>query len=231
MADFKTHISVAATGSSLLATLYLGAGVIQPNEVVILWTAGTLGGILPDIDSDNSTALRLIFTFLAVLLSFLVVFSQIADFSILELWLLWGGTYLLIRYGIMLIFKQFTVHRGILHSILAALLFWFATTAFCFHLLNCEPLLAWLAGSFLFAGCLLHLGLDELYSVDFMNRRIKRSAGSAFKLYDYQDVPKSLLVAAMLLLMFSLTPDSQAFIQLFTTEQMYARIWANLLPV
>ena len=43
---------------------------------------------------------------------------------------------------------------------------------------------AWLTGLFLFIGFLIHLALDEIYSVDVEGRTIKKSFGTALKLFD-----------------------------------------------
>ena len=57
MANFNTHLIVASTASGLTATGLMGAGVAEPREVLLYFSAGTLGGLLPDLDSDNSILL------------------------------------------------------------------------------------------------------------------------------------------------------------------------------
>ncbi|TNE44688.1 MAG: hypothetical protein EP343_28930 [Deltaproteobacteria bacterium] len=81
------------------------------------------------------------------------------------------------------VFKTFTVHRGMLHSVPFAVVFaevvFLFLQPFSFH----ERALLALAG---LTGALSHLILDEIYSVDFDNRklvRIKRSFGTAFKFW------------------------------------------------
>ena len=54
MANFKTHVSVAAALSGVLATGFLAARVAEPKDVWLYFAMGTVGGILPDIDADHS---------------------------------------------------------------------------------------------------------------------------------------------------------------------------------
>ena len=92
MANFKTHISVAAAVSGTLAIGCLGGGIASRNEVLLYFTLGTIGGILPDVDADNSIPVRFLFSTLAIIFSFLAMFSKIDAYSLLELALLWMST-------------------------------------------------------------------------------------------------------------------------------------------
>ena len=58
MADFKTHVTVAAVLSTTLATGAFVMGVATLNEMVLYALTGTLGGLLPDIDADLQQHLR-----------------------------------------------------------------------------------------------------------------------------------------------------------------------------
>jgi len=230
MANFKTHVSVAAIGSGLLATVFLGGGIATPRDVVLLSVAGTLGGILPDIDSDNSSPIRLLFTLLAIIFAFLVMFNRAATYSIVELWLVWGFSYSVVRYLALEAFKGFTIHRGIFHSIVTALFFGFLTTAFCYRIFDLSVLLSWTIGFFLFFGFIIHLSLDEVYSVDFMNRRLKRSFGTALKLVDYNNNQTSLLMSFCAILTFFMTPTAYPFTSVLFNLQTYQNMLNNFLP-
>lgn len=230
MADFRTHVSFAATTSGLLATLYLGAEIITPTEVMILWAAGTLGGILPDIDADNSIAIKTIFNIFGVVFSFLIMFSQTTHLSIVELWSLWILSYLLIRFPMMELFKKFTIHRGIYHSVLMAVFFWFASTTLTFHFLGQDESMAWMVGFFVFWGYMVHLSLDELYSVDFANKKLKRSAGTALKLLGNDSSSNVVFIAATVGLYWYAIPTPDAFIGLLFNLDTYINVWDNLLP-
>ena len=47
MANFKTHVSVAAALSGVLATGFLAAGVAAPKDVWLYFAMGTVGVVLP----------------------------------------------------------------------------------------------------------------------------------------------------------------------------------------
>ena len=192
MANFRTHVTVAAVGSGLLSTVCLGAGVASPGEAMTLSVVGTLGGILPDIDSDHSTPIQILFTVLGFVTAFLQSSSPTSiSTPRLNLWLLWLFVYAFIRYPAWLVFTRFTVHRGIFHSLAAGLFFGLLMTNLSYVVFACRPLLAWIIGSFVCLGYILHLLLDELFSVDFMGARIKRSFGTAFKVIDYGNLGTS----------------------------------------
>jgi hypothetical protein len=101
-------------------------------------------------------------------------FTIAYKFSIAEMWLIWLGTLIGVRYGGQALFHMFSYHRGIWHSILAGVFFWFVTAIVFKHVLNLHEGIAWLAGRFLFIGYLTHLILDETYSVDVPIRGSRR---------------------------------------------------------
>lgn len=230
MANFKTHISVAAIASGLLATVCLGAGLATPQEVVIFSVIGTLGGILPDIDLNHSSPTKIIFTSLAIIFAFLVMFNRADTYSILELWLVWGLSYAAVRYLAWQMFTQFTIHRGIIHSIACALFFWFLTTTLCYYLFDFSKVSSWMTGFFIFFGFVVHLLLDELYSVDFMNHRLKNSFGTALKIIDYKNYQTSTLMIIAAMITFYMTPSADSFIALLADSHTYQDVIHNFLP-
>lgn len=182
MADFKTHTIVAAGASGALTAGLLVHYQLSVQQALLYWGAGTLGGILPDIDSDHSKAIRLIFQLLSGIVA---VMAVIRFHHILNLWQLWSAGlvgFLICYYPVRHIFAYFTVHRGILHSLLANLLFAMIMIVIGFHLLGMNAIVAWGCGLFLFAGACIHLILDEIYSVDLGGVRLKSSFGSALKI-------------------------------------------------
>lgn len=230
MADFRTHMTVALLGSGLLSTMCLGAGVASPREVMSLAVVGTIGGILPDIDSNHSTPIKILFTVLGFVSAFLVVFSYIEQYSILELWLLWILVYVFIRYLVWLVFSRFTVHRGIFHSLLAGLFFGLFMVNLSFQVFACRPLLAWILGSFVCFGYVVHLLLDEIFSVDFMNTRIKRSFGTALKVIDYRNLTNSAVMIGAVYCLFLMAPDAGAFTDIFFDEEIYHNVYKRFWP-
>ncbi len=119
MANFTTHIAVGTIAAGALATITLAADVIAPENLVAVTMAGVLGSVLPDIDLKESRPSRAMFAGLAIFFSFAVLFSFATKYSIAELWVLWLGTLILVRYGLHNAFHHLAVHRGIWHSLLA----------------------------------------------------------------------------------------------------------------
>jgi hypothetical protein len=230
MANFSTHISVAAAGAGLLSVLCLQVGLAEPREALMLALLGTIGGILPDIDLQHAYPSRIMFSLFAILAAFMVVFSSENDLSIVELWGVGLITFGLIRFPIWMVFHQYTSHRGSTHSLVAAVLFMFLMTAFTHHVMGETPFVSWLFGLFVFLGFVLHLVLDELYSVDFMNHRIKRSFGTAFKILDWKKREKSTALVIATILAWAVVPDSHAFWDTLLSTDTYRIIGARLLP-
>jgi len=230
MADFKTHLAVASTASGILAIGCLVAGVATPKEVVLYYCAGTIGGVLPDLDSDHALPVQILFGLLALVLAFVSVFSKADAYSIVELACVWILVYVVIRYLPYKIFIEYTVHRGIFHSLLAGLFFCFLTTAAAYQLFNVDTLTAWMIGSFVALGYLIHLLLDEIYSVDVTGARIKKSFGTALKPAGINLRTSVALGVATVALFFLATPATDAFRATFANRSTYASLQEKLLP-
>lgn len=181
MANFNMHIGTAALTSSLAATAFLSAGHIAPITALWLMFLGTMGGLLPDIDSDNSTSMSTLFRLFGGLITFSLVGHIYQMVSMLELIVYALFCYLTIRYNFKALLEKVTVHRGCCHSIAFVVLSGLSCVSFI-DLLGYSETTSWLSGLFLAGGGIVHLLLDEIYSVDLANRRIKMSFGSALKL-------------------------------------------------
>lgn len=230
MANFTTHIAVGTIVSGALATLTLAADVIAPENLVAVTMTGVLGSVLPDIDLKDSRPSRALFSGLAVFFSFVVLFTFAHRFSVAELWILWLGTLLFVRHVVFFIFHRMSYHRGIYHSILAALFFAFFTAVIFTHLFDRHEGVAWLAAGFMFIGYLVHLTLDEIYSVDVMDTRIKSSFGTAIKLYDRKHPGHSTAMALAMLAAFVFTPPTKTFIDGMRSREVWAGLHERLLP-
>jgi hypothetical protein len=182
MASYRGHLMFSSV---------LGAGL--GGFAVVTWNytwgraflgAGltTLGGLLPDLDSDSGVPVRELFGAAATVVPLLMVHRlREKGYDGEQLLALLGLTYVLIRYVLSAVFKRLTVHRGMFHSIPALLI-----SGLAVYLLEGSPdqqLRLYLAGAVML-GFLSHLVLDELYSVDLMGMRVRlnKYAGSALKL-------------------------------------------------
>jgi membrane-bound metal-dependent hydrolase YbcI (DUF457 family) len=185
MADFKTHLAF----SSLLGVGY-GAGAYAfyhvPVPTCIL--AGGLcsvSGMLPDVDSDAGRPLRESMAFAAAIVSVMMV-DRLKQFGLSPetIVLATAGIYLLIRFGLAEFMRRYTVHRGMFHSLPAAVIM--AEIAFLLVPGGDVQLRIYQAGAVLI-GYLSHLLLDEVYSLQWYHGhlRFKQSFGTAIKVFGH----------------------------------------------
>jgi uncharacterized membrane protein len=182
MANFKTHLFVASGASGVAAIACMKAGIAPSAETPMLLVLGAFGGLLPDIDSDHSVPIKISFNLLAFTLAFVVMFVFVGRYTVLELVAVWLGVFVAVRYFVLELFVSFTTHRGAIHSLLAAVFFGVCAVSLAHHLFLKPYPISWVYGAFVGFGFVVHLLLDELFSVDLLNRRIKRSFGSALKI-------------------------------------------------
>lgn len=192
MASYRGHLafsSALGAGYGSLAILYGGVGAWSPAFLGAGVT--TLGGLLPDLDSDSGVPIRELFG-LAAATAPLLLYPRLEREPICleQILVILGTVYLLVRYGVSWVFKKVTVHRGMFHSIpamfIAGLSFYLLYPDCPYrHDANFNHLVrVYLAGGVML-GFLSHLVLDELYSVNFMGVRFRlnKYAGSALKFY------------------------------------------------
>jgi len=174
--------------------------------------SGIIGGILPDIDHDNSTPLKIMHFVFANLTAFFVIYNNIAHFKLLEIFIIWGGIYLFFAF-IFYVFKKTTKHRGMIHSIPAGILFWFLAS-FLLYRLGFSLTQSYIIGLFLFSGYIVHLILDEIFSVDLVGRKIKKSFGSALKICS-KDKKINFFVYFLLFLSVLSLPQKEILLKIF----------------
>lgn len=219
MANFNTHLSIAAaagTGAALAtAEVHLITGAEMPWFVFL----GMVGGLLPDIDASNSRPVRLLFNvlaFMGVAAALDVFKDRYASYPLL---LLVAGVYLFIRYGIFALFNALTIHRGVFHSVLAALFFALLMICISYRFLHWDILHAWLNGVFIALGFIVHLLLDELYSVDLSNSRMKKSFGTALKLFSYNNMTASVLMMLCTMMLCWIAPSPMPLLKAWKNVQ------------
>lgn len=231
MADFNTHMVAAAVVSGIGATVLMMTHTFSPQLLLTYFILGVVGGMLPDIDSDSSIPVRWTFNVLGVMAGFFLVLYLGVHYSLIELVLLWSASFILIRYGIFSLFTQFTVHRGLIHSIPAALFFSLGTVVLAVRVLEVAVLQAWLCGAFIFLGFLTHLILDELYSVDLMGISVKRSFGTALNFGSFRTPLKTGLLYLLTGALFYLAPPVDSFLAFIFDSHIHRLLSERLLPV
>jgi membrane-bound metal-dependent hydrolase YbcI (DUF457 family) len=183
MADFKIHLSggiAVGAGMSVAGHFVAGLTLLQAGAVFVV---GSVGGLLPDLDSDTGKPLAFLFHLVSVLIPSLLFVRavQIGGDSPEFLVCYFAGSYLFINYVVCAIVKKVTVHRGMMHSIP----FVFVCAGVAYLLFKPSGTqVAGIAGIAVLLGCLVHLVLDEITSFKLKFGIIpipKRSSGSAFK--------------------------------------------------
>lgn len=198
MADFRTHIGWSTV-------VGIGYGVYghwqgAPLETCVL--AGGLcsvAGMLPDLDSDSGRPAREMFPFVAALVPGLMN-DRFKQWELSNTWIAvaTGGIYLGIRFGVGALFKRFTVHRGMWHSVPACLIAGLLTFLACSQQ---ELMLRIYLAVAVMLGFTVHLGLDELWSVSLSTTKIglKSSWGTALKFFDDKLGPNLVTYGLLLL--------------------------------
>ena len=230
MANFTTHIAVGTVVAGALSTLTLAADVVPHESLIAVTLACVLGSVLPDIDLKDSRPSRALFAGLGIAASFIVLFSFAGIYSIAELWFVWLGTLVGVRYGLHAIFHRISVHRGIWHSILATIFCSIVTAIVFKYILGQADGIAWLGGGFLAIGYLTHLVLDELYSVDVMDSRLKASFGTALKFADIHRWRDSVAMAIGVAAALAIAPPPASFVQGITSKALWSNLESRLLP-
>jgi hypothetical protein len=193
LAAFGVHLAAGVAASGVAAAVPLAAGLAGPGETLAFLALGTLGSLLPDLDADSSAPVRVSFNLAASTVAFVAMFLLAARFpSVAELIAVWVLTFLLVRWALFGALTRFTVHRGMLHSLPAAVVFGLATTVIADRGLEVGPVLAWMLGTFVTFGYLVHLVLDEVYAVNLFGARTRRSFGSALKLWSRRGMATTL---------------------------------------
>jgi len=206
MANFKTHIAVAGAASLTATGACLQVDIITQSQALLLLPLGIIAGVLPDIDSDHSVSARLVFGLLGFAVASALVFSCQGEMHVFALLLLASAGGLSMRYIILYIFTRITIHRGLFHSLPAALLSGLLVALIGVHVFHCAVNIAWLAAAFVSGGYVLHLLLDEIYSVDLTRGAFKQSFGSALTLFSTSSRVSYLLLYLAVSLGFVFAP-------------------------
>lgn len=207
MANFRSHLTGGAFVSGVAAFVSYGQGLSNVAETQALFALGTAASLLPDIDADDSKPVRGLFNVVGIVVGFLVAFRLAGRVGLFEQVGVWIGVALLVAFPLRWGFGRLTVHRGIWHTLLMATVVTLAATVIADSLMGLDAVLSWLAGGFVLLGYLTHLTLDEIASVDLLDRRVKRSFGTALKPLSLRAWHWSIVLLGVVVLLVGLTPD------------------------
>lgn len=230
MANFNTHLNGAFAVSGILGLTVYKTGLIDDSGFLMCVALGTIGGLLPDLDSDNSTPIKLGFNVASFMFAFGLVMHWRDELSLLALMALWLAGYGFMRYVVFKLFTSMTVHRGIIHSVPYMAVLGLGFTSFSYYLLDNTLSASWFFGLFLFGGAMVHLALDELYSVNLMGLKMKRSSGTAMKFYQHKDKWWYLLLYVLIALLIYFAPTFTDFWQQIRDPAPWAKLRVGILP-
>ncbi len=183
MAGFKTHISTSTVVGAVYGYWGVATQGMSIESGLLAGGLCSVAGMLPDLDSDTGVPLRETTLFLSAVIPILMV-DRFRDMGLSHEAMALAAMliYILIRFVVVEFFRRYTVHRGMWHSIPAALIACVGT-----YLITPSPSEAIRVYKSLavLAGFLTHLILDEIWSLDFSARgmRVKKSFGTALKFF------------------------------------------------
>ena len=232
MANFSTHVTGAVVAGVVSSFVFASTGLIAGPELVTAVAVVVLGGLFPDIDSDYSTSIKLIFNVLGTFIGSLFACYYLGRLGIVPAIGVLLLCYCVMRYVLIVPFREWTVHRGMAHSSVMAVLLSLVVVLLCFYVLGMTAVQAWMMGLLFGIGYITHLLLDELYSVDLANQTIKRSFGSAMKLFDPQQPFQYIGVVVLIGIAILFVPPATDFIQIlhnthFIWISSEVNIWIN----
>ena len=201
MANFNLHLNCAAVITGITSGFCYYVGLVTHYDALLLWLVGVIGGLLPDVDSKNSFSLKIVFNLLVILLGVFMFVEHKSNLMLYQVLIIIGIIYGILRWMALPLFCKYTKHRGNWHSLLACT---FAASLLCslsWNVFDFSIRMSWLIGIFLFLGFLVHLILDEIYAIDFINFRLKSSFGTALKICSFKYFNTSLSIFVMQLLL------------------------------
>lgn len=233
MANFNTHATVAVSASAIGGiTIFLSG--IQIPIVLLLIAIGSIGGILPDIDSDNSTSKDIVYSILSLMISTIILFTSINELGLILSLVIAVIAFTFIKKVGHKLMSIISRHRGIIHSVPMAIILGISSFLIINLFIN-DMYMSWLCSSFLVFGFLIHLILDEVYAVDFSGRTLKKSFGTALTFISFRNnlIGYLIVYISIIFLGYFFYRDLQTF-PIFLNElqkNMENNVLDKLLPV
>ncbi len=219
MANFRTHVLGATLAAATFAYAATASGLVDWRGSLVCVACGALGGILPDVDADQSVPTRIIYGALGVAAAAATATALYGRHPAALVALLALLALALVSVGLRRVAKRLCVHRGLVHSIPVAALSGALTATFAARLAGSDPARAWLFGAFVCAGFIVHLLLDELFSVDLVNARLKRSFGTALKFGVRASPLRCAMVCAAVIALVEIGPPLQPFVDAISAKR------------
>jgi len=216
MASFEQHVNSAVIATGVIIAPLHSASLINVNQSLIVLGLGVIGGVLPDLDSDNSKPIQIAFKMFSIFFPLIVILSISKNFSLVYIVAAWLASSLVLQLTLFKLFLALTTHRGIFHSVPMGIVFGQIVTFIFYNQLHYKLVFSTIAGGFLFFGFVVHLLLDEFVSLNALGLSIKKSFGTAFKFYDKKNIIGTVVLYVMIIVFFFLTPvKMDVFVDIF----------------
>lgn len=188
MASFRGHVSVGALAGAVGVTLlYFYALVTDPWLLLLLFIVTIASSFLPDLDSDSGVPFYTVFGLFTLGCAALALYYALGHYG--DIWYAVAGiplaVLLFVWFVVGEVFKNFTRHRGIMHSVPAMAIVGLLASLAARHLSQGEMTSWWFAAAAAL-GFATHLILDEIHSevnFDGVPFVAKKSLGTALKLF------------------------------------------------
>lgn len=201
MASFAQHVNTAVVISGITIAPLYATSLVDLNQSLALLFFGMIGGILPDIDLENSKPIQITSSILSIFIPLLAILTLLHSLSISKMLFIWFLSSILLHFFIFKIFFLLTVHRGVIHSIPMGFLFAHLLIITFYNILGFPEMFSLLCGLFLFIGFIIHLLLDEIVSLNAFGMSFKKSLGSALKIYDTNNHIGSIFIYTMIVIL------------------------------
>ena len=212
MASFAQHVNTAVVISGIAIAPLYATSLVDINQSLALLFFGMLGGILPDIDLENSKPIQITSSILSIFIPLLAILTLLHSLSISKMLFIWFLSSILLHFFIFKILFLLTVHRGVIHSIPMGFLFSHLLVITFHNVLELPEMFSLLCGLFLFIGFLIHLILDEIVSLNAFGMSFKKSLGSALKVYDTNNHIGSIFIYTMIIILLVSYPLNVEYI-------------------
>lgn len=183
MPGFREHIiGSGIVGAAYGATAWYVGG-LPPLTCGVAAALCTAAGMLPDLDSDAGDPLRESVGFVAAIVPIMLLprASQMA-LSLEAIIVAGSAIYLAVRFGVAWLLNTYSVHRGMLHSVPAALI---AGIVVFLAFISQDPMHRYFMAGAAVLGYLMHLVLDEIWAVrqGLFGPKVKKAFGTAMKFH------------------------------------------------
>jgi hypothetical protein len=217
MASYKAHMAFGILTGIVWSIIIALFSIIAFWLIPIVFIITVIGAFLPDLDSDSGVPMRILLQFLS-LASAIIFLFYVYKLDVKNLYLIVGWSIFIIffvYYGLGGILKKMTRHRGIFHSVPAAILSVLISLSIV-NFFNIPSVTKIIVSLSVGLGYFSHLLLDEMNSVvnlEGVPFFPKKSLGSALKLFSKNKIVSSLVYLAVIVLLWS---NWETFVEAFS---------------